>query len=68
MPKPQKRWVVEKILRENGWVLLRSGGSHDLWGLPDESVTEPIPRHREVSAGIIGRLIGKLEQVPQSWR
>ncbi|MFJ4109791.1 type II toxin-antitoxin system HicA family toxin [Oerskovia enterophila] len=58
-----------KALKANGWVLLRDGkGSHDLWGLPDESQKASIPRHGEVSAGIVGQLIKKLDQAPQNWR
>ena len=50
-------------------MLLRQGkGSHELWGLPDESVKESIPHHDEVSAGVIGALIKKLPTTPQNWR
>ncbi len=69
MPKPQKYRDVIKALKANGWVLLRDGkGSHELWGLPDESQKASIPRHGEVSAGIVGQLIRKLDQAPQNWR
>ncbi|MFE6767292.1 type II toxin-antitoxin system HicA family toxin [Streptomyces sp. NPDC057689] len=69
MPKPQKYRDVTKFLKSQGWVFLRSGkGSHELWGLPDESVKESIPKHGEVSAGIIGQLIKKLPTHPSNWR
>lgn len=72
MPKPQKYRDVVKVLRHNGWVLIRQGkGSHELWGLPDASVVEPISNHGpggEISAGVIGKLIKKLGDTPQSWR
>ncbi|MBD7980119.1 type II toxin-antitoxin system HicA family toxin [Oerskovia merdavium] len=69
MPKPQKYRDVIEALKANGWVLLRDGkGSHELWGLPDESQKASIPRHGEVSAGIVGQLIKKLDQAPQNWR
>jgi len=70
MPKPQKTRDVLKVCKENGWVFLRDGkGSHELWGLPDESVKESIPvGHRETSAGIIGQLIKKLPNTPSNWR
>lgn len=58
-----------KFLRSQGWVLLRQGkGSHELWGLPDESVKEIIAHHAEVSAGVIGQLIKKLPEAPREWR
>lgn len=69
VPKPQKYRDVAKALRARGWVLLRQGkGSHELWGLPDESVKESVPRHGEVSAGVIGQLLKKLPDPPASWR
>ncbi|MDR3360912.1 MAG: type II toxin-antitoxin system HicA family toxin [Bifidobacteriaceae bacterium] len=55
-------------MRRNGWILLRqSRGSHELWGLPDGSVMEVVPHH-QVSAGIVRRLISKLDEVPEGWR
>lgn len=69
MPKPQKYRDVVKFLRSQGWVFLRQGkGSHELWGLPDESVKESVPHHREVSAGVIQQLAKKLPEIPQEWR
>jgi predicted RNA binding protein YcfA (HicA-like mRNA interferase family) len=69
MPRPQKYRDVIRVLKENGWVMLRDGkGSHELWGRPDESVKESIPRHGEVSAGIVGQLMKKLTKVPPGWR
>lgn len=58
-----------RALRANGWVRLRDAkGSHELWGLPDESVKESIPRHGEVSAGIVGQLLKRLPDPPNNWR
>jgi predicted RNA binding protein YcfA (HicA-like mRNA interferase family) len=69
MPKPQKHRDVIKVVKENGWVFLRDAkGSHEMWGLPDESQKESIPNHGEVSAGVIGQLIKKLPKTPQGWR
>lgn len=69
MPKTQRYRDVVRELRARGWVLLRRGkGSHELWGLPDESVKESVPHHREVSAGVIGQLLKKLPNPPQHWK
>ena len=69
MPKPQKYRDVIKFVKANGWILLRSGkGSHELWGLPDESAKAAIPHHSEVSAGVIGQLMKKFPETPQNWR
>jgi predicted RNA binding protein YcfA (HicA-like mRNA interferase family) len=69
MPRPQKYRDVIKVVKANGWVFLRDAkGSHELWGLPDESVKESIPRHGEVSAGVVGQLMKKLPNTPEGWR
>jgi predicted RNA binding protein YcfA (HicA-like mRNA interferase family) len=69
MPKPQKYRDVVKFIKTQGWVFLRQGkGSHELWGLPDESVKESIPAHGEVSAGVVGALMKKLPSSPNNWR
>lgn len=68
MPKPQKYRDVIKVVEANGWIRLRQGkGSHEIWGLPDESRAHSIPRHHEVSAGVVGGLMRKLRDVPQNW-
>lgn len=72
MPKPQKYRDVVRVLRENGWVLIRRGkGDHEIWGLPEARSSDEkhsVPHHREVSAGVIGDLIKKLPISPKSWR
>ncbi|MEO7373726.1 MAG: type II toxin-antitoxin system HicA family toxin [Terrimesophilobacter sp.] len=69
MPRPQKYRDVIKVVKSQGWVFLRGGkGSHELWGLPDESVKESIPHHDEVSAGVVGQLIKKLPNSPKNWQ
>lgn len=69
MPKPQKYRDVIRVVKDNGWVFLRQGkGSHEIWGLRDESQAHSIPHHDEVSAGVVGSLTKKLQNVPQSWR
>lgn len=62
MPRPQKYRDVIKVVKAKG------KGSHEIWGLPDESRAHSIPHHQEVSAGIVGDLIKKLRDVPQGWR
>lgn len=72
MPKPQKYRDVVRVLRANGWVLLRRGkGDHEVWGMPQTSGAgqkHTIPHHGEVSAGVIGDLMKKLATTPENWR
>ncbi|WP_166981688.1 type II toxin-antitoxin system HicA family toxin [Paramicrobacterium fandaimingii] len=47
-----------KHLKGLGWIYVRNDkGSHEIWGLPDESVKATIPvGHRQVSAGVLRQL------------
>lgn len=69
--KAQKTRDVLKYLKSLGWVYLRDAkGSHEIWGLPDESVKAPIPTgHREVSPGVLNQ-ITKFQGVewPREWQ
>lgn len=70
MPKPQKYRDVVKVLRKNGWTIIRQGkGSHVIWGRGTQRVS--ITHHGSgspVSAGIIGKLIKELDETPSSWK
>ncbi len=68
--KPQRTRDVLDYLRSIGWVFLRDGqGSHELWGLPDESVKASIPAgHREVSAGVLRQIEKAGVKLPREWR
>ena len=69
--KAQKTRDVLKYLKGLGWVYLRDGkGSHELWGLPDESVKASIPAgHREVSAGVLAQIERNAGvEWPREWR
>lgn len=67
--KPQDSRKVKKAIKVQGWVFLRDApGSHEIWGLEDESVKHSIPfGHREVSAGVLSDLAKKVE-LPKEWR
>lgn len=72
MPKPQKYRDVVKVMKANGWVLIRRGkGDHEIWGRPGSDSPadkHTVPHHNEVSAGVVGDLAKKLHTVPQNWR
>ncbi|MEE2524528.1 type II toxin-antitoxin system HicA family toxin [Pseudarthrobacter sp. J47] len=65
--KAQKKKEVLKVLKANGWQLIRTNGGHDWWAGPDGQ-GEAIPRHNEISAGVIRKLAKKLAEVPQNWK
>lgn len=42
-----KRRDLIRLLKRNGWVLLRNGTNHDIY--TKDGKTEPIPRHTEIN-------------------
>ncbi|MFD1200390.1 type II toxin-antitoxin system HicA family toxin [Leucobacter albus] len=69
MPRPQKYRDVIRFLRSKGWVLLRQGkGAHELWGHPSGTPHLSVPRHREISAGIVKQITDVFPDAPQAWR
>ena len=68
--KAQRTRDVLKHLKSIGWVYLRDGqGSHELWGLPDESQKASIPGgHKEVSAGVLRQIERAGATLPQAWK
>lgn len=49
-----KRTESEKILKKNGWYLLRNGANHDIFTNGEYNI--PVPRHREVKENTAFRL------------
>ena len=41
-----KRKDLERILKENGFVLERNGANHDIFSDGNKSI--PVPRHKEI--------------------
>lgn len=50
-----KRRDLVKLLENNGWRLLRSGASHDIYTNGQRS--EPIPRHSEIKEQLAKSII-----------
>ncbi|WP_141897219.1 type II toxin-antitoxin system HicA family toxin [Paramicrobacterium agarici] len=69
MPKPQKYRDVARFLRSRGWQKRRSGkGSHEIWEDTDSHGVISIPRHGEVSAGIVRQIMNVVPDPPEKWR
>jgi len=43
-----KRKVLEKILKEQGWTLVRHGRRHDIW-TSEKEYEIAVPRHNEIN-------------------
>ena len=52
-----KRRDLVKLLERNGWYLLRSGSSHDIY--TNGTTEEPIARHREIPEPLAKAIIRK---------
>lgn len=68
--KAQKTRDVMKYLKGLGWVYLRDGqGSHEIWGLPDESIKASLPvGHGEISAGVLRQIEKAGLKIPRQWK
>jgi predicted RNA binding protein YcfA (HicA-like mRNA interferase family) len=67
MVVPQKYRDVAAALRLNGWTHLRTKGSHEVWRSPSGR-RFVVPRHGEVSAGIVRQLLPLLKVEPKGWK
>ena len=69
MVRVQKYRDVVRFLEAQGWLLVRRGkGSHEIWGDPNTGRRMSIPRHHEISAGIMRQVIAEFPDSPDSWR
>jgi predicted RNA binding protein YcfA (HicA-like mRNA interferase family) len=57
-----KRLELIKKLKNMGCVLIRHGGRHDWYHNTDTKISQPVPRHREISESLaryILKMLGK---------
>lgn len=59
--------AVEKALRANGCTPISEDGPHTKWVCPCGQHTANIPRHREVSPGVIRDTIERMACLPRGW-
>ncbi|WP_139200024.1 type II toxin-antitoxin system HicA family toxin [Curtobacterium sp. MCBA15_008] len=59
--------AVIAFLRHRGWWLDRVRGSHEVWCGPDGGRLV-LPRHREVSPGVVRQLLRVIPDAPDGWR
>ena len=51
-PQPRSK-IVKALTRVYSWHHLREGGSHTIFAKPGVPEVIALPRHREISAGVI---------------
>jgi len=53
MPTPETgRAAVVRRLTQEGWVMERHGGAHDIYGHPSRPQVISVPRHRTLTPGV----------------
>lgn len=67
MPKPMSRRNLERALRHNGCTITREGGRHTVYRCPCGEHQAPVPRHNEISAGVVGAIIRQMPCLPKGW-
>jgi predicted RNA binding protein YcfA (HicA-like mRNA interferase family) len=55
-----KRTDLVRRLEQAGCELIRHGGNHDWYSNPKTGVSQPVPRHREVSELLAKHILKKL--------
>jgi len=68
MVKPMRRRDVIRTLRRNGCIIKTDKGRHSTWVCKcGGQVTADIPRHLEISAGVVGDTIDRMKCLPKGW-
>jgi mRNA interferase HicA len=55
-----KRTDLIRTLLEQGCILLRHGGKHDIYHNPKTGMSQPVPRHREINEFLARKIIREL--------
>jgi hypothetical protein len=67
MVRAMKRRDVERKLGKQGCGVISEDGIHTKWGCPCGQHTAAIPRHRDISPGVIRDTINRLKCLPEGW-
>jgi predicted RNA binding protein YcfA (HicA-like mRNA interferase family) len=65
--KGMSRRAVEKALKAAGCGVISEDGIHTKWGCPCGKHTTAVPRHRDISPGVVRNIIRDLECRPKGW-
>jgi len=67
MVKEMKLRLVERALRKQDCEVTSEDGKHTKWGCPCGKHATAVPRHREVTPGVIRNIIRDLACLPKGW-
>jgi predicted RNA binding protein YcfA (HicA-like mRNA interferase family) len=58
---------VERPLQSNDCLKVSDDGSHTKWGCPCGQHTTAVPRHRDISLGVVRNIMRDLACLPKGW-
>lgn len=67
MVKGMKRRDLVRALIAAGCTSIRNDGDHEVYGCPCGSHIYPVPRHREISSGVVRKAPASLPCLPKGW-
>jgi hypothetical protein len=67
MAKAMKRRDVESALRGKGCNVVSDKGDHTKWGCRCGAHTAPVPRHLNISPGVVRDIIRRMECLEEGW-
>lgn len=62
-----KRRDVERALNGVGASVLRTRGDHTVWGCSCGKHITPVPKHSEITAGVVGSIQKQIACAPEGW-
>jgi predicted RNA binding protein YcfA (HicA-like mRNA interferase family) len=65
--KPMAKRLVIKALRRNGCSKVSDDGKHEKWQCPCEEHVTAVPRHAEISVGVVRSIQRDIECLPDGW-
>jgi len=65
--KPMSLRAVTKALASAGCTVQRDTGRHTVWTCPCGDHRAPVPRHTEVSAGVVKSIQQQMACLPEGW-
>ena len=67
--KPMAKRLVIRALTVHGCLKLSDEGKHEKWGCPENcgQHTTAVPRHAEITAGVLRGIITNLKCLPKGW-
>jgi hypothetical protein len=67
--KPMSKRLEVRALTRHGCSKLSDEGIHEEWGCPEGcgEHTTALPRHKQITAGVIRNIIADLKCLPKGW-